>query len=76
MDNAAFSIGISILFIIIAALFLLSDFDAIEKTAEHQLPKKYEWTAGFQHLLGKKNLSDLVIYLRIVNGKEIAARCP
>ena len=41
------SIGISILFIIIATLFLLSDFDAIEKSVEHQLPKKYEWTAAY-----------------------------
>lgn len=45
--NPIISIGGSIIFIIIAALFLLSDFDAIEKTVEHQLPKKYEWAAAF-----------------------------
>ena len=45
--NPVLSIGGSIVFIIIAALFLLSDFDAVEKTVEHQLPKKYEWAAAY-----------------------------
>ena len=45
--NPILSIGGSILFIIVAALFLLSDFDAVEKTVEHQLPKKYEWAAAY-----------------------------
>ena len=45
--NPIISIGGSIVFIIVAALFLLSDFDAVEKTVEHQLPKKYEWAAAY-----------------------------
>lgn len=45
--NSAFSIGFSIVFIIIAALFLLSDFNTIQQTVEKKLPKKYEWMASF-----------------------------
>jgi len=45
--NPIISIAGSVIFIIVAALFLLSDFDAIEKTVEHQLPKKYEWAAAY-----------------------------
>jgi len=45
--NPVISIISSVIFIVIAALFLLSDFDVIEKTVEYQLPKKYEWNAAF-----------------------------
>lgn len=45
--NPLFSIGFSVLGIITATLFLLTDFDTIEKTVENNLPKKYEWSAAF-----------------------------
>lgn len=47
MANPVLSIGGGLLMVIIAALFLLSDFDAIEKTVENELPKKYEWAAAY-----------------------------
>ena len=46
-NNWIISLISSIAFIVIAALFLLSDFDAIEKTVENNLPKKYEWAAAY-----------------------------
>ncbi|MDD3337433.1 MAG: Bax inhibitor-1/YccA family protein [Lachnospiraceae bacterium] len=47
MGNPAISIVSGVVFVIIAALFLLSDFDAIEVTVEKSLPKKYEWAAAY-----------------------------
>ncbi|MBQ6380337.1 MAG: Bax inhibitor-1/YccA family protein [Clostridia bacterium] len=47
VHNYAISIASSIIFIIIASLFLLSDFDTIEHAVEGNLPKKYEWQAAF-----------------------------
>lgn len=47
MSNPLVYIGSAVLFIIIAALFLIVDFDTIEKTVENKLPKKYEWMASF-----------------------------
>lgn len=46
-SNPLFSIGFSVLGIITATLFLLTDFDTIEKTVENNLPKEYEWSASF-----------------------------
>ena len=62
LNNAVISIGGSILMIIIAALFLLSDFDAVEKTVEHQLPKKYEWAAAFGLVF-----TVIWLYLKVLN---------
>ncbi len=45
--NSILSILGSILFIIIASLFLLVDFDTIRHTVDNELPKKYEWVAAF-----------------------------
>ena len=45
--NIVLSIGFSIIFIIIAALFLVSDFSTIDHVVSDQLPKKYEWRAAF-----------------------------
>ncbi len=45
--NPAISIGVSVLYIIIACLFLLVDFQAIHDCVEKKLPKKYEWIAAF-----------------------------
>lgn len=47
LGNFWISIGFSILFIIIASLFLVSDFAIIQQTVENKLPKKYEWQAAF-----------------------------
>lgn len=47
MNNAVMCIVGGIIYIIIACLFLLVDFDTIQKTVERQLPKKYEWIAAF-----------------------------
>lgn len=46
-NNVGLSIGVSVIFIIIAALFLICDFDTIDRAVSNQLPKKYEWMAAF-----------------------------
>lgn len=45
--NLGLSILFSVVFIIIAALFLVSDFDMIDRAVNNHYPKKYEWTAAF-----------------------------
>ncbi|MBQ3265592.1 MAG: Bax inhibitor-1/YccA family protein [Ruminococcus sp.] len=46
-NNFAISIISSVIFIIIAALFLICDFDTIDHVVNDKLPKKYEWQAAF-----------------------------
>lgn len=46
-DNPLLSIGGSIVYVVIASLFLLVDFDTIQTAVEKQLPRKYEWIAAF-----------------------------
>ena len=46
MENMVVSILGSVVFIILATLFLLVDFDCIRNTVEEKLPKKYEWVAA------------------------------
>ena len=46
-QNFAFSVIAGIIFIIIAALFLICDFDTIDHVVNDKLPKKYEWAAAF-----------------------------
>ena len=46
-SNLALSIGVGVIFIIIAALFLICDFDTIDHVVNDKLPKKYEWAAAF-----------------------------
>ena len=55
-QNPIVSVGISIVFIVIAALFLLADFDTIESCVEERMPKKYEWMAAW-------GLAYTIIYL-------------
>lgn len=62
MSNPVISIGGSVLMIVIASLFLLSDFDVIERTVEHQLPKKYEWIAAFGLVF-----TVIWLYLKVLN---------
>ncbi len=45
--NFGFSVGFGIIFIIIASLFLICDFDTIDHVVNDKLPKKYEWQAAF-----------------------------
>ena len=47
MGNFVISIIISVIFIIIAALFLISDFAVIDLAVTQKFPKKYEWQAAF-----------------------------
>lgn len=47
MGNFWVSIGLTVLSILIASLFLISDFAAIEEVVENRLPSKYEWSAAF-----------------------------
>lgn len=47
MNSPVYGIVSSIVFIVIAALFLLFDFDAIESCVEKKMPRKMEWMASF-----------------------------
>lgn len=47
MGNFWVSIGLTILSIIIACLFLISDFATIDNVVENKMPAKYEWMAAF-----------------------------
>ena len=46
-ENPLLSIGGSVLYVVIAALFLLVDFDTIQTAVDQHLPRKYEWIAAF-----------------------------
>ena len=46
-QNFALSVAAGVIFIIIAALFLICDFDTIDHVVNDKLPKKYEWQAAF-----------------------------
>ena len=47
VDQPAISIGISVVFVILACLFMLADFDTIERCVENRMDKKYEWMAAW-----------------------------
>ena len=46
-QNFVFSVIVGVIFIIIAALFLICDFATIDHVVNDKLPKKYEWHAAF-----------------------------
>lgn len=46
-NNYPLSIASGIIFIIIAALFLLCDFNTIDRVVNNKMPKRYEWAASF-----------------------------
>lgn len=48
--------------VLIAALFLLSDFETVERTVQDNLPKKYEWMAAFGLII-----TVLWLYLKVLN---------
>nr|AHF25908.1 hypothetical protein [uncultured bacterium Contigcl_1539] len=56
MNTPIVSIGVSILFVIIASLFMLADFDTIEQCVTNQVDKKYEWMAAW-------GLSYMILYI-------------
>lgn len=45
--NPIFGVVMSVVFIVIAALFLISDFQVIRETVENHHPKKDEWAVSF-----------------------------
>lgn len=45
--NPIFCVVMSVVFIVIAALFLISDFQVIRETVENHRPKKDEWAVSF-----------------------------
>ena len=47
MNNPIVSILLSVVFIIIASLFMLADFDTIERCVTNKMDKKYEWMAAW-----------------------------
>ena len=47
MKNSAITIAIDVLGLVIAALFLISDFNTIDTCVKEGYPKKYEWYAAF-----------------------------
>jgi len=49
--NGPIGIGFSLLIIVLAAFFLMLDFDMIEKGAQHGAPKYMEWYCGFSLLI-------------------------
>ncbi len=62
LSNPIVSIGISAVYLLIAVLFLIADFDAIKECVENKMPKKYEWLAAFGLVY-----SIIYIYFKILN---------
>lgn len=61
-ENGIISIGVSVIGIILAVIFLLFDFDNINKTVENKLPKEYEWCAAFS-----LSMTIIWLYMEILN---------
>lgn len=61
-ENSILSIGISMIGVVLAVLFLFIDFDNINNTVEQRLPKKYEWCAAFG-----LTMSIIWLYFEILN---------
>lgn len=47
IENPVLSLAGSVVYVVIASLFLLVDFDAIQNAVEGKMPRKYEWIAAF-----------------------------
>ena len=47
LQNAGLSITLDVIGVVIAALFLISDFSLIQNCVEQSYPKEYEWAAAF-----------------------------
>ncbi|MDO4269382.1 MAG: Bax inhibitor-1/YccA family protein [Eubacteriales bacterium] len=61
-ENGPVAIAGAVAGIVIAALFLLSDFDTIEQTVSQGLAKKYEWFAAFGLVI-----TILWLYLKVLS---------
>ena len=46
-QNPVYAIALDVVGIVIAALFLISDFSVIDECVQEQYPKEYEWSAAF-----------------------------
>ena len=60
-QNPAVAIGLDLLGILLASLFLISDFSAIDECVKEGYPKEYEWSAAFGLVF-----TVLWLYLRIL----------
>ena len=47
MANPLLNIGVSAIYVVIGALFLVVDFETIDRVVSEELPKKYEWLAAY-----------------------------
>ena len=47
LGNFWISLGLTVISIIIASLFLITDFATIDHVVTNKLPAKYEWSAAF-----------------------------
>ena len=47
MQNRALTVSLDILGLVIASLFLISDFSMIDDCVRQRYPKQYEWSAAF-----------------------------
>ena len=47
LHNSALSIGLDVVGLIIASLFLISDFAVVDECVREGYPKSYEWSAAF-----------------------------
>lgn len=61
-QNFVLSIVFGVIFIIIAALFLICDFNTIDHVVNDRLPKKYEWQAAFG-----LSFTVLWLYLKVID---------
>ena len=62
MQNAWLAIGLDVLGLVIASLFLISDFNVIDTCVQEGYPKDYEWYAAFGLVF-----TVLWIYLKILD---------
>jgi len=47
VDQPVIAVGISVIYVIFACLFMLADFDSIQRCVDNQMDKKYEWMAAW-----------------------------
>ena len=62
LQNSALSVTLDVVGVVIAALFLISDFSLIETCVEQGYPKEYEWSAAFGRVF-----TVIWVYLKILD---------
>ena len=62
MQNPGLTIALDVIGLVIAALFLISDFSMIDRCVKDGYPKQYEWSAAFGLVF-----TVLWIYLKILD---------